>query len=154
AGARGQGGSPRFSAHMTHVANVLKALRAATGISDSIEAPCWLYQGDAPQPEGLLACKNGLLDLERGELLPHTPDFFNLNATKVEFDPVAQAPHFEEFIKSIWPSDQGAINFLQEWFGNVLTPNMKSQKAFFMVAPKRGGKGTIAKVIAELVGSE
>jgi putative DNA primase/helicase len=52
----------------------------------------------------------------------------------------------------LWPDDQEAIDTLQEVFGYCLTGDTQQQKAFLLVGPKRSGKGTIARVLARLVG--
>ena len=41
---------------------------------------------------------------------------------------------------------------LQEWFGYLLTADTRLQKMLMVVGPKRSGKGTIARVLAALVG--
>jgi putative DNA primase/helicase len=41
---------------------------------------------------------------------------------------------------------------LQEWFGYFLSPDTTRQKILLIVGPKRSGKGTIARVLQELLG--
>ena len=43
---------------------------------------------------------------------------------------------------------------LQEIFGLCLTGDTSHQKAFLIVGPKRSGKGTIARVLTQLIGSD
>ena len=43
-----------------------------------------------------------------------------------------------------------AIDTLQEFFGYCLTADTRQQKAFALIGPKRSGKGTIARVLANL----
>jgi putative DNA primase/helicase len=43
---------------------------------------------------------------------------------------------------------------LQELFGYCLTGDTSQQKAFLIVGPPRSGKGTIAKVLKRLVGTD
>src|SRR5205823_5393204 len=57
-------------------------------------------------------------------------------------------------LSSVWPDDPEAIGTLQEWFGYLLTPDTRQQKILFMVGPRRGGKGTVARVLRELVGAD
>jgi putative DNA primase/helicase len=68
--------------------------------------------------------------------------------------PAAPEPRqWLEFLGQLWgPDDQEAINTLQEVFGYCLTGDTGQQKAFLLVGPKRSGKGTIARVLARLVG--
>src|SRR5262249_28771189 len=45
-------------------------------------------------------------------------------------------------------------DLLQEFLGYLLTPETRYQKILLLVGPKRSGKGTIARVIEELVGKQ
>lgn len=40
-----------------------------------------------------------------------------------------------------------AANSLQEMFGYLLSGDTSAQKMFMLVGPKRGGKGTIGRVL-------
>jgi putative DNA primase/helicase len=71
-----------------------------------------------------------------------------------EFDARASAPReWLAFLKKLWPNDPETIGTLQEWFGYLLTPDTRQQKILFLLGPKRSGKGTIARVLGELVGA-
>jgi len=50
--------------------------------------------------------------------------------------------------------DVESIATLQEIFGYALGADTSQQKAFLLVGPKRSGKGTIARVLTEMVGKE
>jgi putative DNA primase/helicase len=120
----------------------------------SYRAPVWL--GDAPVPANeIVACRNGLLDLPSGQLLPHTPEFFCHNVLDFDFDPTEPAPiHWLKFVSDLWPDDPGAIETVQEIFGLCLTSDTRYQKAFMLIGPRRSGKGTIARVLKELIGRD
>jgi len=136
------------------VTNVLDALRAASHLEGSIAAPAWLEQvPDLPADE-IVACSNGLLHLPMRMLLPHTPAFFTYNALDFAFERAAPEPRqWLAFLRQLWPEDPEAIETLQEIFGYCLTGDTRQQKAFLIVGPKRSGKGTIARVLARLVGA-
>jgi len=86
--------------------------------------------------------------------LPPTPRFFNAFALEYDFDPDAPAPeHWLGFLHQIWGDDVESIACLQEWFGYLLTPDTRQQKILMMVGPKRSGRGTIARVLKALAGS-
>jgi len=57
-----------------------------------------------------------------------------------------------EFLNKLWPDDPDSIGLLQEWFGYSLTQDTRQQKMLMMVGPKRSGKGTIGRVLTELLG--
>ena len=83
-----------------------------------------------------------------------TPRFFNAFALEYDFDPDAPAPErWLGFLNQIWGDDVESIACLQEWFGYLLTPDTRQQKILMMVGPKRSGRGTIARVLKALAGS-
>lgn len=139
------------------ISNLLDALGSITLLSTDLDAPAWLdANGEAgDQDDGpIVACQNGLLRIRDRALLPHSPGFFNLVSVPFAYDPAATAPEWEHFLGKIWPNDPDAIQALQEWFGYVLSGRTDQQKILLMVGPSRSGKGTIARVLKELVGKE
>jgi putative DNA primase/helicase len=85
---------------------------------------------------------------------PPSPRFFNAHALEYDFDPAAPSPHeWLSFLEQIWGPDTESIGALQEWFGYLLTPDTRQQKILMMVGPKRSGRGTIARVLKSLAGS-
>ncbi len=143
------------------VGNVLLALTGACLLPAATEAPAWIDNTSGPDPAKLLALRNGILDLEAavarrpGCLLPATASFFTTNTTPFAYNPLAPAPlEWLGFLNKIWHDDQQSIDTLQEWFGYLLTPDTRQQKIAFLIGPKRSGKGTVARVLRELVGAQ
>jgi putative DNA primase/helicase len=142
----------RFKPTRAHVNDILDALKAATHLEAKHCAPAWLGDGPVPANE-ILACKNGLLHLPTGELIDHSPMFFSHDVLGFEFNPDTPPPrHWPDFLNSLWPEDAESIATLQEIFGLCLTPETRYQKAFMLIGPRRSGKGTIARVLAALIG--
>ncbi len=137
------------------VNTVLDALKAAANLPASISAPAWLESAvGQPNPAEIVSCQNGLLHLPSLELLPATPNFFGLNA--VEFPYLTDAPEptrWLRFLDDLWPQDPEAVRALQEIMGYALTPDTRQQKLFLLVGPKRSGKGTIGRVITQILGT-
>ena len=52
----------------------------------------------------------------------------------------------------VWPDDPDSILLLQEYIGYVLSGRTDMQKMLLLIGPTRSGKGTIARILAELVG--
>jgi hypothetical protein len=108
--------------------------------------------GDLPASE-ILACRNGLLHLPTGKLLPLTPRFFTCNGLTFDYDPKAPEPVvFLSFLDQLWEHDPEQIPLLQEVFGVLLTPDTSMQKFFLILGPPRSGKGTIVRLLTQLVG--
>lgn len=155
-----------------HVSNVMQQLEATCMVPSHLETPMWLGKGesDDPPPLECVATKTGVLHLPTfadgagdapGEttegktpgLTQATPRFFTTSSTGYAFDPAAPAPkHWLAFLNSLWPDDPQSIRALQRWFGYCLTPDTCQQKAMMVIGPKRSGKGTIARVLGDLVG--
>lgn len=135
------------------VGEVLAALEAGVNHDENRDPPFWLppINRDAGR---LIACRNGLLDIETGQLEPHDQYFFNVNCLPFEFDPEARAPGWSAFLRTLWPDDKEARLALREWFGYFLTADTSQQKIFMLIGPKRAGKGTIARVLTALLGRD
>jgi putative DNA primase/helicase len=130
-------------------------------LSAEVEPPCWL-KGDAPfKPAELIPCKNALVHLPSvvvGDLaeprkmtVKPTPRLFCTYALEFDFDLDVEPP--EEWLGFLdWPSDPQSISTLQEWFGYCLTPDTSQEKILALIGPKRAGKDTIARILADLVG--
>jgi putative DNA primase/helicase len=86
--------------------------------------------------------------------LPATPQFFTVSS--LEIDPDRNAPKpmgWFSFLHQLFDGDQEALDLLQEWFGYCLTGDTSQQKMLLIVGPKRSGKGTLARVLRELIGA-
>jgi P4 family phage/plasmid primase-like protien len=143
------------------VNNVLDQLRAKTLLPFGYTPPCWVKtpEGLSWDPAAVLSCKNGLLylpDFADGEpaLIPATPRLFTPAALDFAFDEHAPPPlRWLDFLAELWGDDQQSIDALQEWFGYFLVPDTRQQKMFWIIGPKRSGKGTIARVAVSLIGN-
>jgi putative DNA primase/helicase len=134
----------------------LPAWPVATAAHESgseVDGPgCW-------PAEEILPAKNALVHLPSFlGMAPCTvspsPRFFNAFALEYDFDPAAPVPQkWLNFLEQIWDNDADSIATLQEWFGYLLTADTRQQKILMMVGPKRSGRGTIARVLKALAGS-
>lgn len=137
------------------IGNLLDALGAVTLLPTEVDAPAWIGRASSEMDGSpIVACENGLLRIRDRALLPHGPEFFNLVSVPFPYDPQATAPAWEAFLRQIWPDDPESIAALQEWFGYVLSGRTDQQKIMLIKGPSRSGKGTIARVLKELVGRD
>ncbi len=167
------------SEHM--IKNALSAMGSFEGVDipSAIVAPAWLDGRDGPKPEYVIAVGNGLLDVSaKPVLIEHTKVFLNFNLLPYDYDPKARCPWWEKFLGSVFEVEQLSstktrfdeeagdfveveesvpdaekIGCLQEWFGLLLTSEMKYHKILGIIGPKRSGKGTIARVLTAMIGS-
>lgn len=145
-----------FKPKVRIVSEVIDGLKAVTFLDDEIDPPAWLDAfPDAPDPTKLLPVANGVLNLDDGTLEPQRPDLFVTSALPVAIKTNAQAPTaWLGFLADLWPDDPEAIAALQEIFGYSLTTDTDQQKIFLLVGPRRSGKGTVARVLAGLLGRD
>jgi putative DNA primase/helicase len=137
------------------VANVTEAMQAIGHLSADVDPPSWidLHSAAESAPAQTISCKNGLLDLSTRELHKHTPAFFNVVTVPFDYQTDAADPVvWLEFLESLWPHDPDSIKLLQEYVGYVLSGRTDMQKMLLLIGPTRSGKGTIARMLTELVG--
>jgi putative DNA primase/helicase len=153
--------------------NATLALQSTSLLPGRVEAPCWL-DGEGPFPPGeIVPTRNALVHLpsvvpllpqyrpdgqpvDAGRaILKPTPRFFNTYSLDFPFSLDARLPvEWLKFLALLWPDDSESVATLQEWFGYCLTPDTSQQKMLTLIGPKRAGKDTIARVLANLVGTE
>lgn len=134
------------------VANVLEALAAVVHVRPEVEQPAWLEDGEGL--DQVVSLANGLLDLRRRELYPHSPLYFNSHALPFEYSEDDECGRWARFLESVWPEDLESKDLLQEWFGYALSGRTSLQKFLFVKGASRGGKGVIGRVLTKLIGSQ
>lgn len=138
----------------TTVNAALDELKSATGVDAyGKELPHWISKPEGvPDAQGLIVCRNGVLDPDTGELFPLTDDLLTFNALPFDYDPNAPKPQrWITFLGEAF-DDPEAVHELQKLFGYLLTLDTSQQKIFAIIGPKRSGKGTIARTLRQLLG--
>lgn len=124
-----------------------------------ISMPCW--QEHACQtlaPPAIIGFRNGLLDLatfrstDTAVLAPATPRWLSLHCLPFDFTSSATCPGWLAFLDQVAAGDATWIDALQQWMGYCLSTDTSQQKMALFVGPKRAGKGTILRIMRELVG--
>jgi P4 family phage/plasmid primase-like protien len=104
--------------------------------------------------EGRINFKNGVLDLDTGNLLAHSAEFGFRNVLPYEFNPQAQAISFDAWIKDVMLGDEALVNILQEFMGYVVRGGeYKYHKALWLSGSGRNGKSTFLSVLKALIGT-
>jgi putative DNA primase/helicase len=137
------------------VANVMEAMAAIGHVSSDVDPSAWVDVHSAAETSAaqMVSCRNGILDLSSRQLIDHTPALFNVVSVPFDYQPVAPDPvAWLEFLSSLWPDDPDSIALLQEFVGYVLSGRTDMQKLLLLIGPTRSGKGTIARMLTELIG--
>jgi putative DNA primase/helicase len=155
---RGQTIGP-FKPTKTKVNSILDTLESGVLQARDNEVPFWIGPHEHGSAEGLIACRNGLLDVSTREFIPHTPFLFNVNCLPFDYDPDAPAypKRWLKFLRELWPGDDDgktARFALQEIFGLMLAGDTRHHKIFLIIGPPRAGKGTIAYILKAMLGAD
>ena len=102
---------------------------------------------------GLLNVKNGVLNLDTGEFLEHSPDFLSTVQSNVIFDPKARWTKWKIVLDQVLPEKDKQL-LLSEIFGYCLTTSIAYHVAFFLLGDGANGKSVILEVLETLVGSD
>jgi putative DNA primase/helicase len=118
-----------------NVSGVVDALASGVYLNEKAKVPSLL---DAPNVDmsGVIVARNGAFNLDTSVRYPLSPD------------PV----EWLKFLNSQWANDPESILTLQEIGGLLLTPVTRFQKLFFLVGPRRSGKGTILRTWSQMLG--
>ena len=103
-------------------------------------------------PDHLIIFENGILDLTTGRVGPHDAGYFTTNMLPYEYLPSARAEHWMTFLNDIFQNDQERIALLQEWFGYIMSNSYDHHKIMLMLGAPRSGKGTIGRIMEQIVG--
>jgi putative DNA primase/helicase len=148
-----------FNPTPSKVNAIMDALEMGVLSSRERNVPFWLGPSQGISTAGLIACQNGVVNIENRTLQPHDPGLFQVNCLPFDYDAAAPTypPMWQNFLRQLWPGEEDgkqARLTLQEMFGLMLTPDTRYQKIFMIVGPKRSGKGTVARVLTRMLGRD
>lgn len=95
---------------------------------------------------------NGVLDVDSGRLDPHSKYYYSTILLPYDYAPGAACPMWLDFLSEVLDGDQERIGLLQEWLGYQLVNDYRHHKAMLLLGPPRCGKGTIGRILQQLVG--
>ncbi len=139
------------------VSGIIDNLEALDDVYISKKAPSYLG-GAKRDITRVLAFNNCLLDISHYP--PHkiepSSKYYILDRKEYNYERKTQCPQWKHFLRQIFETDDDkdpSIKILQEMFGLLLIPETKHQKIFALVGPKRSGKGTIIKILQQMLGA-
>jgi putative DNA primase/helicase len=117
-------------------------------------------EGIPVQPDDLdtdpwaLACHNGIIDLRRGQLLPHNPKRLFTKLCPVVYDPGATCPQWLAFLDRTFNSRQQLIAFIRRLLGYWLTGDVSEQILAIFFGVGANGKTTLLTTFMEMFGAD
>ncbi len=160
---RHEEGQSRYHPRRKFISEMTSMLEAKAELDKPGLPPFWVDEVGQQEPcdaNNVIAFKNGLFDIskwnpeEETPLMRHTPRWFSQHILPFDYDPDAECPTWDLFLDDVFNGNQYSIDSLMEWFGYCMTSDTRYQKFVIMHGPPRSGKGTICRVLRELVGHE
>jgi putative DNA primase/helicase len=135
-------------------------LRALKGAKNCLEwshklgkEGLFIYGDEVDQKPMLLACDNGVVDLETGDLIDGNPLDYLVRAIPVQFKGIDEpAPVWERFISEIHQADEFLIEFIHRFFGYCLTGRDPEQVYACFIGEGANGKGIMFEILREILG--
>jgi putative DNA primase/helicase len=131
----------------SRIRDILTLARAGdSGLSTS--GDLWDSQGM------LLACKNGVINLQDGSFRPGRPDDLIKTACPLEWAGInAPAPAWDKFTFEIFDSVQELIDFMQRLIGYCITAETVEEKYPIFIGCGRNGKSKFIEAIKAAIGN-
>jgi putative DNA primase/helicase len=128
-------------------ANLKGVLQRARGL---LEVPQDFFECDLRE---YIACRNGMLRLADGSLLPFSPTYRRRNKLAVDYLPEATCPMFLDtlMVPALEPED---LDLVQRWCGLALVGVNLAQRLVILTGTAGGGKGTFIRVLQGIIGAE
>ena len=102
-----------------------------------------------------IAFTNGVLVIDddgNRELVPHSPERFNFACLPFDYSETDGQPvAWLSFLDSL-QLDDDEIELLRQWFGYVISGDMRKHKMMLLLGPTRAGKGVITRTLQRLIG--
>ena len=102
-------------------------------------------------PLNLLCIKNGILNVDTREVMPHSPDYFFISKIPIEFNKDAKCPKFDKFLSQVLPEEEKR-KLVQELFGYCLRREYRFERAFMFVGKPDSGKSTVINMLTKMIG--
>lgn len=105
---------------------------------------------------GFLSIKNGLLNLQTGQVRPRHPDDLCTEFLDIEYDPMADSSNMDQFVREILSDPNGEREELYEFFrwmvGYIVNGDPHRKMFFVFYGPgANNGKSTILNVLSNIL---
>lgn len=101
----------------------------------------------------MLNCRNGVVNLRTGEIIPHSCEQRFTYCTSVDYKPNADYKIWEEWLIEALGGHYEAYHYMQIAVGYSLTGHTSEEILFYLFGPPRSGKGTFTEVLLALMGA-
>lgn len=101
----------------------------------------------------LLNCKNGIVNLKTGELMPHDRELMMSKIINCDYDVDHKKPEkWLQFLDDVTAGDKDIQEYIQRCVGYSLTGSGREQCTYFLYGMGNNGKSTFLDTIADIMG--
>lgn len=109
--------------------------------------------GDFDAHIDLLNCKNGIVNLQTGELMPHDREKMMSKIINCDYDVDHKTPEkWLQFLDDVTAGDKDIQEYIQRCIGYSLTGSGREQCTYFLYGMGNNGKSTFLDTIADIMG--
>lgn len=129
-----------------------------TGTRAYVQAKAHVPEAEVDAMPGLINLRNGVFDIDRGVLLPHSPEMRITTQLPFDYDPDADRNLWGMFLQSTFVQpgttqcDRGLVGFVQEAIGYSLTTDISHHVSFWCIGEGANGKGVLFHMLECLGG--
>lgn len=144
-------GQPEIEAAMIeHIPNLNRAKRAEiTSYLDIL-----IRKNVKATDANLIAFKNGIYNIDTGEMTDLSPDVIITNKINHNFNPNAYSELMDKTLTKLACGDEHVRALLEEAVGYCFFRRNELRKSFILTGDKKNGKSTYLAVLKELLGDE
>lgn len=95
---------------------------------------------------------NGRLNTLTGELLEHSPKYYDFERVPIIYDPDIYDKHVDKMLNKVFCYDEEVRLMFEEMLGYCLTKSTKHQIGFMFFGEGSNGKSTVLTMIREFIG--
>lgn len=121
-------------------------------VIDFIKNQEYVKREDLNPPTNLINVKNGIYNIDTGEIEPHTPDYYFLSEIPINYDPKAKIDKIQRFHEDLLNIED--INIIQEFFGDCLHRDYRFKKALQLVGKTNTGKTQELGLLERFIGEK
>lgn len=119
-------------------------------ITGPVRKRAFKLEGDPT--EGYMNFANGMLDWQTGEVLAHDANFKSTIQFPIAWNPEAECPIFDQFLADVMHADY--VDLAWEMIGYLMMSGNPLQVAFLLYGSGGNGKGTLVRVLQDILGLE
>lgn len=128
---------------------------SAKNFSEAVRTKCFAPHSALVPSSGFLNMNNGILDIAKRDLMPHSKSMFFKYHLGTNFDASARCPRWLEFMDFVFEGNRELIDASQEIFGYCIQGGSPwLHKAFFLYGGGRNGKSTWLDTLVALIGED